>query len=165
MAKYNATTKDNKCVFCEIVAGRLPSYVFWEDKNFIAFLSIDPNTEGMSCVIPKKHFGSDIMKMPDKDLYKLMSASKKSAAVLENYFKDVGRIGVAMEGMGIDHAHVKLIPMHGTGNLKKGIWKQAINNENKWYPKYGGFISSAGGPMADFKKLKTLAEKIKNSIK
>lgn len=165
MAKYKAKTKDNKCVFCEIVKGNIPSSIFWEDKNFMAFLNIDPNTEGMSCVIPKKHFGSDIMKMPDKDLNKLMIASKKAAAVLENYFKDVGRIGVVMEGMGINHAHIKLIPMHGTEKLKNGIWKQAISHENKWYPKYEGFISSAGGPLADFKKLKILAEKIKKSIK
>ena len=165
MAKYEAKTKDNKCVFCEIVEGSLPSYTFWQDKNFMAFLSIDPNTEGFSVVIPKKHFDSDIMKMPDKDLNKLMSASKKAAVVLENYFKDVGRVGVIMEGMGVNHAHIKLSPMHGTENLKKGIWHQGMAPKDFWFDKYEGYICSAGGPMADFKKLKILAEKIKKSIK
>lgn len=165
MAKYEAKTKDNKCIFCEIVKGNIPSYTFWEDKNYLAFLSIDPNTSGFSCVIPKKHFGSDIMKMPDNELSKLIIASKKVAAVLENYYKDVGRVGVVMEGMGIDHAHVKLVPMHGTAKLKNGIWEQALNKKNFWFDKYEGYISSAGGPMADFKKLKILSEKIKKSIK
>ena len=151
--------------FCEIVKGNIPSYTFWEDKNYLAFLSIDPNTPGFSCVIPKKHFGSDIMKMPDNDLSKLIIASKKVAAVLENYYKDVGRIGVVMEGMGIDHAHVKLVPMHGTAKLKKGVWEQSLNKKDFWFDKYEGYISSAGGPMADFKKLKILSEKIKKSIK
>ncbi|MEI7689053.1 MAG: HIT family protein [Candidatus Nomurabacteria bacterium] len=165
MAHYESKTKDNKCIFCEIVKGNIPSYTFWEDKNYLAFLSIDPNTPGFSCVIPKKHFGSDIMKMPDNDLSKLIIASKKVAAVLENYYKDVGRVGVVMEGMGIDHAHVKLVPMHGTAKLKKGVWDQALNKKDFWFDKYEGYISSAGGPMADFKKLKILSEKIKKSVK
>ena len=165
MAHYESKTKDNKCIFCEIVEGKLPCYSIWEDKNYLAFLSIDPNTPGFSCVIPKKHFGSDIMKMPDNDLSKLIIASKKVAAVLENYYKDVGRIGVVMEGMGIDHAHVKLVPMHGTAKLKKGVWEQALNKKDFWFERYEGYISSAGGPMADFKKLKILSEKIKRSVK
>ena len=167
MAKYNSTTKDNRCVFCEIVAGRIPSSVFWQDKNFMAFLNIDPNTEGMSCVIPKKHFDANPLILPDNELKNLIVASKKSAQILENYFKDVGRVGFIIEGMGINHIHIKLLPMHGTGNLKNGKWKQFLSNHTDlpWYSKYDGFISSKGGPMADFKKLKILAEKIKKSIK
>jgi len=54
MAQYNATTKDNKCIFCEIVSGNIKTPgVFWEDGEFMAFLVIDPNTEGFSAVIPK----------------------------------------------------------------------------------------------------------------
>ena len=166
MVKYEAKTKDNKCIFCEIVAGRFPSPgIFWEDKNHMAFLSIDPNTEGFSCVIPKKHFGSDILKMSDKELSKLIIVSKKIAFVLEKYFKDVGRVGLMMEGMGVDHAHVKLSPMHGTAKLKDGSWEQAINKKYVWFDKYEGYISSAGGPIVDFEKLKKLANNLKKSIK
>ena len=56
MASYKAKTTENKCPFCEIGAGRLQTATFWEDSEFMAFLSIDPNTDGFSCVIPKKHF-------------------------------------------------------------------------------------------------------------
>lgn len=167
MAKYEATTEDNKCIFCEIVAGRLPSYVFWEDKNYMAFLAIDPNTEGFSAVIPKKHFDANPLVLPDKELKNLIIAAKKSAIVLENYFKDVGRVGFIIEGLGINHMHVKLSPMHGTEHMKNGVWKQFLSNHKNlpWYEKYDGFISSVGGPMADFNKLKILANKIKKSIK
>ena len=165
MANYEAKTKDDKCIFCEIVKGNIPVASFWEDEEFLAFLSIDPNTEGFSAVIPKKHYGSDVLEMPDKELKEFIITSKKVAKILEDYYKDVGRVGVIMEGTGIDHAHIKLIPMHGTEHMKKNIWKQYIAKEEPWYPKYEGFISSAGGPKADNKKLLDLSRKISKSIK
>jgi diadenosine tetraphosphate (Ap4A) HIT family hydrolase len=136
---------------------------FWEDSEFMAFLSIDPNTEGFSCVIPKKHFASDVLKMPEDVLGRFILAAKKVSQVLENYYADVGRVGLIMEGTGIDHAHIKLVPMHGTQNLKEGKWQQFLSNQEQWFPKYEGWISSAGGPIADREKLKELAEKIKKS--
>lgn len=164
MANYDAKTEEDRCIFCEIIKGDLPAFSFWEDEEFLAFLSIDPNTEGVSVVVPKEHFGSDVLKMPDYTLQKFIIASKKVAQILENYYEDVGRVGLIMEGMGIDHAHIKLVPMHGTEYLKNGEeWKQYLSKHEQWFPQYDGFISSAGGPMADKEKLKKLAEDIKNS--
>ena len=60
----------------------------------------------------KEHYGSDVLKMPD-DVLQGFILSKKVAGILENYFEDVGRVGLIMEGTGIDHAHIKLVPMHG----------------------------------------------------
>lgn len=163
MATYDATTKDNKCIFCEIVAGRFETPgIFWENHEFIAFLSIDPNTEGFSCVIPKEHHGSDVLKMPDDMLQKFILASKHVATILENYFSDVGRVGLMMEGTGIDHAHIKLVPMHGTENLKKGIWEQFLSGKEFWFEKYEGWICSGGGPKANPEKLKILAQGLKD---
>ncbi|MCC6198635.1 HIT family protein [Candidatus Nomurabacteria bacterium] len=135
--------------------------IFWEDDAFMAFLSIDPNTEGFSCVIPKAHFGSDILKMEDAALQQFILAAKKVAAILEGYFDDVGRVGFIMEGTGIDHAHIKLVPMHGTEHMKKGEWKQMLSGQEFWFEKYKGWISSGGGPMANPENLKTLAENLK----
>lgn len=164
MATYDTTTKDNKCIFCEIAQGRFDTPgIFWQDDEYMAFLSIDPNTEGFSCVIPKEHHGSDIMKMPDEALQKLILASKHVTGILENYFEDTGRVGVIMEGTGIDHAHVKLVPMHGTENLKRGEWQQVLSDKEFWFDKYEGWICSGGGPKADTEKLKLLAEKLKAS--
>lgn len=162
MAEYKAKTKDNKCPFCEIVAGRLQTPgLFWQDNEFIAFLSIDPNTEGFSCVIPKEHYGSDVLKMPDGVLQRFIIASKKVAQILENYFQDVGRVGLMTEGTGIDHAHFKLVPLHGTENLKRGEWQQFLSGKEFWFDKYEGWISSGGGPKVDPKRLKELAEDLK----
>lgn len=163
MTNYEAKTTENKCPFCEIATGRLQTTSFWEDSEFMAFLSIDPNTEGFSCVIPKKHFGSDVLKMPDDILQRFIIASKKVSQILEKYYGDVGRVGLIMEGTGIDHAHIKLVPMHGTENLKRGEWKQFLSGQEHWFDKYEGWISSASGPKADREKLKKLAEKLKKS--
>jgi hypothetical protein len=84
--------------------------------------------------------------------------------VLEDYFEDVGRIGVIMEGTGINHAHIKLSPMHGTGYMKRGEWRQILSGKEFWFPKYEGWISSGSGPMADMEKLKELGDALKRSV-
>ncbi len=166
MANYDVKTKENKCIFCEIAIGNIETPgVFWEDDEFMAFLSIDPNTEGFTCVIPKEHFASDILKMPDDVLQRFIIASKKVAYVLEKHFEDVGRVGLMMEGTGIDHAHIKLVPLHGTENLKKGIWKQVLSGKEFWFEKYEGWISSGSGPMADEVELKRLSEGLRKTRK
>lgn len=163
MAQYEAKTKDSKCPFCEIAEGRLKTPgIFWENDEFIAFLAIDPNAEGFSCVIPKQHFGSDVLKMSDDVLQRYILASKQVAQILEKYFDDVGRVGLMMEGTGIDHAHIKLVPLHGTENLKHGEWQQFLSGREFWFDKYEGWISSGSGPKADPEKLKKLAEELKS---
>jgi len=161
---YEPKTPENFCPFCEIAAGRLETPgVFWEDEEFMAFLSIDPNTKGFSCVIPKQHYTSDVMKMDDVMLQKFILAAKKCTQFLENTFADVGRVGILMEGTGIDHAHIKLFPMHGTGHMKKGEWRQYLSDKQFWFDSYEGWISSGAGVMADPGELKELARKIKES--
>ncbi len=162
MATYSPTTKDDQCVFCKIVSGEFQTPgIFWKDDAFMAFLSIDPNTEGFSVVVPKDHYGSDVLKMPDDALQKFVLAAKKVAEILEKHFSNVGRVGLIMEGTGIDHAHIKLAPMHKTEHLKGGKWKQAMSTKELWFDHYEGWIASAGGPMADPEELKQLAQKLK----
>ena len=165
MALYESKTAENKCIFCEIVARRLDAGVYWENDEFMAFLTTFPSTEGFTCVVPKAHYGSDVLKMPDDVLQRFIVASKKVAQVLENYYADVGRVGLMMEGTGIDHAHIKLMPLHGTENLKRGEWKQFLSGKEVWFDKYEGWISSNDGPNVDFSVLKELAGKIKESNK
>lgn len=164
MAHYEAQTQDNKCPFCEIVNGKLETPgIFWQDDQFMAFLSIDPNTPGFSCVIPKKHHGSDIMEMDTETLQNFILASKTVSKILKNYYPNVGRVGVIMEGTGIDHAHVKLVPMHGTPELESGEWKQYLSNKEFWFEQYEGWVSSGSGPMANPQELVDLADALKKS--
>ncbi|MFA5954873.1 MAG: HIT family protein [Patescibacteria group bacterium] len=163
MAKYKATTNEGVCIFCDIASGRGDQdLVFWETDAFMAFLSIDPNTNGFSCVIPKKHFGSDVFSMPELTLQEFIVAAKDAANVLLHYFDDVGRVGMITEGTGIDHAHIKLVPMHGTEHLKHGEWRQFHSNKIFWFDQYEGWICSGGGPMANRGALRELAQQIKS---
>lgn len=146
------------CIFCKIAKGELPAHKIWEDKKYLAFLSIFPNTEGFSVVIPKKHYGSYAFGASDKVLRDLIAASKKVAKLLDKKLKDVGRTGMIFEGYGVDHLHAKLFPMHGT---KAKNWKLRASKVNKYFQKYEGYISSHDYKHANDAKLKKLAEKIR----
>ena len=63
-----------------------------------------------------------------------------------NYPLGTRRTGMIAEGMGIDHAHVKLVPMHG---IPDGPWKPVNSTERTFYETYRGYIASHDGPRAD----------------
>lgn len=154
--------KEN-CIFCKIVSGEIATPgIFWEDDNHLAMLSIDPNTEGFSVVIPKDHHYSDVMQMEDEALQQFILATKKASELLKNTFDDVGRVGVIMEGTGINHAHIKLFPMHHTSELKNRGFKTYSSGKEFWFDRYEGWVSSGAGPIASDEQLATLAQKIKN---
>ena len=80
--RYANTMKD--CLFCKIAAGEVRSHKIWEDRAHLAFLSIFPNTEGVSVVIPKAHYPSYAFALPDDALSALMLATKNVATLLDN---------------------------------------------------------------------------------
>lgn len=164
MANYKSTTDDGRCLFCEISKGNIQTPgIFWEDKDFLAFLSIYPNVKGFTAVMPKKHYGSDVLALPDNVLQKFIIAAKKVSKILLKSFKDAGRIGLIMEGTGVDHAHIKLIPMHGTGHMKRGNWKQYLSRRTDYFEKYNGYIISTEGPKANPEEIKKLAKKLRKA--
>lgn len=162
MVEYESSTKEGTCIFCEIVKGNIKTPgIFWENENYIAFLSIFPSVEGFTVVAPKKHCPSDVLAMPDENLKEFILVAKEVSKILLKYFEDVGRVGLIMEGTGIDHAHIKLIPMPGTGHMKKGVWKQYLPEKEEFFEKYDGYITSLEGPKEEDEKIRQLAEKLK----
>lgn len=130
----------------------------WEDEKHLAFLSIFPNTEGFSVVITKQHYSSYIFDLPDNILIDLVKAAKQTAKLLDEKLEDVGRTGMIFEGFGVDHAHVKLFPMHGT---KASDWKSIKSNVDKYFEKYEGYISSHDYKRANDEKLAKLSKIIR----
>jgi diadenosine tetraphosphate (Ap4A) HIT family hydrolase len=163
MVDYPSSTPEHTCIFCEIVAGKIPASIFWQDEEFMAFLSIYPSTPGNTVVIPKAHYGSDVLALPDDVLSRLILAAKKVANILLAHFEDVGRVGVIMEGTGIDHAHIKLLPMHSTGHMKQGIRKQYLSGKEEYFTQYPGYLSSADGPAAAIENIVALADQLKSA--
>lgn len=147
------------CIFCKIVAGEIPSHKIWEDENYLAFLSIFPNTEGVSVVIPKKHYSSYIFDLPEGVRNELVEAARKVAKILDEKFEDVGRTALVFEGFGVDHVHAKLFPMHGT---KMENWQPLHSDIETYFEKYPGYISSHDSKLADSEKLAELAKKLRD---
>ena len=165
MADYKSTD-NGKCIFCKIARGEIQPMKegkFWENDKYLAWLSPFPNTEGFSVLIPKKHYPSDVLQMPDKDLADFILEAKRIAKHLVDKLEDVGRVGLIMEGTGIDHAHIKLVPMIGTGYMKKGEWRQIHSKVNTYFKNYTdyGYFASNDGPEADEAKIKALAKKLR----
>lgn len=162
MVDYKLAIDKSECIFCKIISGEIKTPgIFWEDDEFMAFLSICPNTDGFTVVVPKKHYGSDVLGMSDEILQKFVLTAKNISKILIKCFNNVGRVGLIMEGTGIDHAHIKLFPMHGTGYMKKGEWKQYNSDNDKFFKTYEGYISSNDGPKEDEQKIYELAKKLR----
>lgn len=166
MADYLSSTPEGNCIFCKIISGEISTPgIFWEDESHLAFLSLWPNTIGYTVVVPKFHYPSDVMGLPDDVLAKFILASKKVSQILLNHFDDVGRVGVMMEGTGVDHAHIKLFPMHGTGHMKNGEWKQYHSTNETFFNRYEGYFSSNDGPKASEDDIRKLAQKLRENPK
>lgn len=167
MAEYDSKTKEGRCIFCEIALGKIEPLgggKFWENDKYVGWLSPFPNTEGFTVLIPKKHYPSDVLQMPDEDLKDFIIEAKKVSQLLIKAFDDVGRVGLIMEGTGIDHAHIKLVPFHGTEYMKNNEWRQIHSKINTYFEKYEGYLASNDGPRAEDVKIKDLATKIKQLI-
>ena len=150
----NSTYKDD-CIFCKIVNGEIPSYKIWEDEKFIAILDIFPNTKGMTLVIPKAHYDSYAFEMNDNDYSEFMLAAKKVGRLLDEKLK-VRRTTMVMEGMGVNHAHIKLYPMHGLFEKFEPIVPVDPQNNKVYFEKYEGYITTLLGPKASDEDLEEL---------
>jgi histidine triad (HIT) family protein len=148
------------CIFCQIAQGTMPAHTVWESENHQAFLSIFPNTEGFTVVIPKDHHDSYAFANSDEVLTDLIVATKKVAQLLDGYFDDVARCGMFFEGYGVDHLHSKLYPMHGTADMSQ--WQPIDSQQSdRYFEQYPGYLSSNNGKRADDAALAELAKKIR----
>lgn len=145
------------CIFCKIVDGEAPSYKVWEDDAHLAFLSIFPNTEGVTVVIPKAHQDSYIFNVDESVMQDLIAAARQVALLLDSKFEDVGRTGMIFEGFGVNHLHAKLFPMHGT---RSDEWKQRVSQVDKYFEEYEGYLSSHDYHGVDHDDLKETHEKL-----
>lgn len=150
----------SNCIFCKIANKEISSYIVWESDTHMAFLTLWPNTDGFTVVIPKAHYDSYIFEHGHDVVNDMMAACKEVAAKIDRAFSDVGRTGVIFEGFGVNHLHAKLAPMHGT---KSDEWQQHKSDNKAFYDTYPGYIASHDSVEADKEHLAAIAEKIKNA--
>ena len=143
------------CIFCKIINNEIDSAKIWEDNKFIAILDINPNTKGMTLVLSKEHYSSYAFDLQDNILKDIIIATKKIAKILEKSLK-VKRVAMVMEGMGINHLHIKLYPLYGLKEKFEETWAK----DKIFFEKYDGYISTQLGPQKELGQLKELARKI-----
>lgn len=96
-------------IFTKIINGDIPSYKIAEDENYIAFLDAMPLVKGHTLVVPKKEV--DLIFDLDSEEYKeLWAFAQKVAKKIKNAVPCI-RIGVAVVGLEVPHAHIHLIPL------------------------------------------------------
>jgi len=103
-------------IFTKIVNGEIPSYKIAEDDNFLAFLDVNPNAKGHTLCIPKQEINK-IFEMDDELYLGLMKFSKKIATALEKTVM-CKRVGMAVVGLEVPHAHVHLIPLNEMDEMR-----------------------------------------------
>jgi histidine triad (HIT) family protein len=96
-------------IFSRIINGEIPCYKVAEDENYFAFLDINPLKAGHTLVVPKKETDY-VFDLDDNQLTGLILFSKRVAAAIKDVFP-CNRIGVAILGLEVPHAHVHLVPM------------------------------------------------------
>lgn len=103
-------------IFTKIIAGEIPAYKVAEDENYLAFLDVNPNAKGHTLCIPKKEVNK-IFDM-DEDWYTgLLQFARRVAIGLEKAVP-CKRVGMAVVGLEVPHAHVHLIPLQDMDDMR-----------------------------------------------
>lgn len=102
-------------IFTKIIKGEIPSYKIAEDENYYAFLDINPLAAGHTLVIPKKEIDY-LFDLDDKLLAGMMVFAKQIALAIDKSV-ECERVGVAVVGLEVAHAHVHLIPINNISDI------------------------------------------------
>lgn len=103
-------------VFTKIVNGELPAYKITEDENFLAFLDVNPNAKGHTLCIPKKETDK-LFELDAHEYEGLMKFARRVAKALERAVP-CKRVGMAVIGLEVPHAHVHLIPINHMDDMR-----------------------------------------------
>lgn len=114
-------------IFTKIINGEIPSYKIAENDEFYAFLDISPLTNGHTLVVPKVEVDY-IFDVEDDVLGRMMVFSKKVAKAIELVIA-CERVGVAVIGLEVPHAHIHLIPINGMDDMNFANPKLKLSRE------------------------------------
>jgi histidine triad (HIT) family protein len=114
-------------IFTRIVQGEIPCYKIAEDENYLAFLDVNPLVKGHTLVIPKTE-KDYIFDLEDESFVGLQLFAKKVAIQLKKHIV-CKRIGVAIIGLEVPHAHIHLLPMNSISDMNFSGPKLQISNE------------------------------------
>lgn len=150
----------NQNIFARIIRGEVPQWRIWENKAYVAFLTPYGNTPGFTVLVPRKHLGSDIFGLEDKDYKNIVNVAYKVAQYLKEALGVKG-CGIFFEGYEIDYAHVKLIPVHDQFTSQGRLFSP-IAAPTSFENIYQGFLTTQFGPLAsDLKSISVRAKHLR----
>jgi histidine triad (HIT) family protein len=114
-------------IFSKIVVGEIPSYRILEDEHYYAFLDINPLAEGHTLVIPK-HETDYLFDLEDDLLAHMMVFAKKVALAIDQTM-ECKRVGVAVLGLEVPHAHIHLVPIKNLHDIEFSRPKLKFSDE------------------------------------
>ncbi len=114
-------------VFSKIVSGEIPCYKIAESEKFLAFLDVFPLAKGHVLVIPKRETDY-IFDMGDEDFSGLQLFSKRIAIAIGKAIP-CKRVGVAVIGLEVPHAHIHLIPLNSVSDINFSLPKLSVAKE------------------------------------
>ena len=113
-------------IFTKIIKGEIPCYKIAEDDRFIAFLDVFPIKIGHTLVVPKAQIDY-LFDLDDRLLSDFMLFTKKVAQKMEKAIS-CERIGVAVIGLEVPHAHIHLVPLDSVGDIDFGQPKLQLSS-------------------------------------
>ena len=114
-------------IFSKIIAGEIPSYRIHEDERYYAFLDINPLSKGHTMVIPKVE--TDYLFDLEDDLLGDMMVFAKKVALAIDRTMDCKRVGLAVLGLEVPHAHIHLIPINDLYDIEFSRPKLQLSTE------------------------------------
>lgn len=102
-------------IFSKIVAGEIPSYKCAENDKFYAFLDISPLAQGHTLVVPKREVDY-FFDLTDDELAEMIVFAKRVALAIRKAFP-CRKVGMAVLGLEVNHAHIHLVPMQTEGDM------------------------------------------------
>ena len=130
-------------IFSKIAAGEIPSYKCAENEEFYAFLDINPIVKGHTLCIPRREVDY-IFDMEDDEIARFQVFAKKVATAIKKAFPCI-KVGEAVLGLEVPHAHIHLIPMQSEKDMIFSNPKLKLTDEE--------FKAAADTIYAEFKKL------------
>lgn len=107
--------KKDKCIFCKIANGEIPSKTLYEDDDFRVILDLSPATRGHALILPKEH-ADNLFELPQTDAAKVLVVAKKIAAAMK---EKLGCDGLNLvqnngeaAGQTVSHFHLHIIPRY-----------------------------------------------------
>ena len=102
-------------IFSKIIAGEIPSYKCAEDEKHYAFLDINPVAKAHTLVVPKREVDY-LFDLTDEELSELTVFAKRVAAAIKTAYP-CRKVGMAVLGLEVNHAHIHLMPLQSEGDM------------------------------------------------